>query len=129
MLDFILAGRRPSDLVLPRKSSQPIIKIQKHEQPDRDETVREDRQEIVRGIVSLADGLVDMAVGGSNHEKRPAEPRGQPERAANPKTQEAQKTPCPVVKPDLELERASRWPADELCRAIGKEHVGDESKQ
>src|SRR5262245_64832874 len=109
------------DLVLLLKPSAAVVEIQQHQQPDPYETVREDRQEIVGGIVSFAQCLVQVAVCGPEHEERPAEPRRKPKRAANPKAQEAQEAPGSVVNSDLELERTSRGPADKMCRLIGEE--------
>ena len=113
----------PADLLLLLKSYPTPVEAQQHYHPDRYGTVREDRQEIVRSIVSLAQCLVQVAVCGPEHEERRAEPGREPKRPVDPDAQEAEEAPCPIMKPDLQLERGSRRPADERCRVIGKEDM------
>src|SRR5262249_4756367 len=111
---------------LPFESALPPIKPKQHEQPNGDEAVGKDGQEVVRRVVALQHRLADVAVRGAEHEERPAQSGREPERAADPNAQEAEDAPGTVVDADLELERASRRPANSARRLVGEEDVRNE---
>ena len=57
------------------------------------------------------------------------EPGRKPEQAADPDAEEPQHAPGAVMQPNLELERASRRPADRFRRLVREEHMGDEANR
>src|SRR4029079_5616705 len=56
--------------------------VEKHEDPDADESVREHREEVVGSLVPFDHSLADVPIGGAEHEQRPAEAGREPEQAA-----------------------------------------------
>jgi hypothetical protein len=105
------------------------IEPKQNEKPERNKAVGEDHQEVVGCVVAVLHRLVDVPVGGAEHEQRPAQARREPERAADPDAEKAEDAPSAVMDADLELKWTARRPADGPRRFVGEEDVWDEPEQ
>ena len=102
--------------------------VEEHEQPNGDEPIAEDRQEVVGRVIALEHRLVDVSKRCAEHEKRPAQSGRKPKSAADQDAQKAEDAPRAVVKADFELERTSRRPADEPSGFVCEENVRNEAE-